>query len=269
MKKIDLKVFCDEIINFDINKKNYWDMMDDVILKSLKIKGKKIPKEFDYRNYEDKSIYFKKINKSLNFLNLLRIEDGDNVNYLNYGILKFGHSLNIKEDIEILFVEDDFGTAPGMNENPVFVPIKQINNSTRSSVVKPSSLSKIITEEVINYYNIHNRFGVKLPVINHETAYEMFDMSIFKETNIYINQDYQHYIDIKSMEIIFKLGFNAKVKNSITSEDLFRNYFDKKHKMVPAGPFYIYFYKVDFKEFAKVKMYCNPKNAFKEIFFKK
>ena len=80
MKKIDLEIFCNEIINFDANKKNYWDMMDDVILKSLKIKGKKIPKEFDYRNYEDKSAYFKKINKSLNFINLLRIEDGDNVN---------------------------------------------------------------------------------------------------------------------------------------------------------------------------------------------
>jgi len=38
--------------------------------------------------------------------------------------------------------------------------------------------------------------------------------------------------------------------------------------MVPAGPFYIYFYKVDFKLFDKVKMYCNPKNAFKEVFFK-
>ena len=74
-------------------------MMDNAILKSLKLKGKKIPKEFDYRNYEDKSVYFKKINKSLSFINLLRIEDGDNVNYLNCGILIFGHSLNIKEDI--------------------------------------------------------------------------------------------------------------------------------------------------------------------------
>ena len=27
-------------------------MMDDAILKSLKLKGKKIPKEFDYRNYK-------------------------------------------------------------------------------------------------------------------------------------------------------------------------------------------------------------------------
>ena len=269
MKKIDLEIFCNEIINFDPNKKNYWDMMDDAILKSLKLKGKKIPKEFDYRNYEDKSAYFKKINKSLNFINLLRIEDGDNVNYLNCGILIFGHSLNIKEDIKILFVEEDFGDAPGMVENPVFAPIKKIDNSTRSSVVQPSSLPKIISEEFVNYYNIHNRFGVKLPVINHETAYEMFDMSIFKETNIYINQDYQQDIDIKTMEKIFKLGFNVKVKNSPTNDDLFRNYFDKKHKMVPAGPFYIYFYKVDFKIFDKVLMYCNPKNAFKEIFFKK
>ena len=86
MKKIDFEVFCNEIINFDANKKNYWDMMDDAILKSLKLKGKKIPKEFDYRNYEDKSVYFKKINKSLSFINLLRIEDGDNVNYLNCGM---------------------------------------------------------------------------------------------------------------------------------------------------------------------------------------
>ena len=135
--------------------------------------------------------------------------------------------------------------------------------------VQPSSLPKIISEEFVNYYNIHNRFGVKLPVINHETAYEMFDMSIFKETNIFINQDYQQDIDIKTMEKIFKLGFNVKVKNSPTNDYLFRNYFDKKHKMVPAGPFYIYFYKVDFKIFDKVLMYCNPKNAFKEIFFKK
>ena len=51
MKEIDLEVFYKEIINFDDNKKNYWDTMDDAILKSLKIKGKKIPKEFDYRNY--------------------------------------------------------------------------------------------------------------------------------------------------------------------------------------------------------------------------
>ena len=55
MKKIDLEIFCNEIMNFDPNKKNYWDMMDDVILKSLKIKGKKIPKEFEYK-FEDKSI---------------------------------------------------------------------------------------------------------------------------------------------------------------------------------------------------------------------
>ena len=96
----------------------------------------------------------------------------------------------------------------------------------------------------------------------------MFDTSIFVETNIYINQDHQHNIDINSMEKIFKLGFNTKVKNSPTNDYLFRNYFDKKHKMVPVGPFYIYFYKVDFKIFDKVKMYCNPKNAFKEIFFK-
>ena len=268
MKKIDLEVFCNEIINFDANKKNYWDMMDDAILKSLKLKGKKIPKEFDYRNYEDKSVYFKKINKSLNFINLLRIEDGDNVNYLNCGILIFGHSLNIKEDTKILFVEENFGDAPGMVENPVFVPIKKIDNSTKSIFVKPSSLSNIISEEVVNYYNIHNRFGVKLPVINHETAYEMFNTSIFVEMSIYINQDHQHNIDINSMEKIFKLGFNTKVNNSPTNDYLFRNYFDKKHKMVPAGPFYIYFYKVDFKIFDKVKMYCNPKNAFKEIFFK-
>jgi len=268
MKKIDLEIFCNEIINFDANKKNYWDMMDDAVLKSLKLKGKKIPKEFDYRNYEDKSVYFKKINKSLSFINLLRIEDGDNVNYLNCGILIFGHSLNIKEDIKILFVEEDFGDAPGMVENPVFVPIKKIDNSTRSRVVRPSSLPKIISEEVVNYYNIHNRFGVKLPVINHEDAFDMFDLSIFMETYIYINQDYQPYIDIKSMEKIFKLGFDVKVKNSPPNNYLFRNYFDKKHKMVPAGPFYIYFYKVDFKIFDKVKMYCNRKNAFKEIFFK-
>mgnify|MGYP000282683350 CR=1 FL=1 len=53
MKNIDLEVFCNEIINFDANKKNYWDMMDDAILKSLKLKGKKIPKEFDYRKITD------------------------------------------------------------------------------------------------------------------------------------------------------------------------------------------------------------------------
>ena len=70
MKKIDLEAFCNEIINFDANKKDYSDTMDNAILKSLKIKGKKIPKEFEYK-FEDKSVYFKKINKSLNFVNLL------------------------------------------------------------------------------------------------------------------------------------------------------------------------------------------------------
>ena len=47
MKKIDLEAFCNEIINFDANKKDYSDTMDNAILKSLKIKRKKIQKNLN------------------------------------------------------------------------------------------------------------------------------------------------------------------------------------------------------------------------------
>ena len=270
MNKVDLEVFCNEIINFDTSNKNYWNMMDDVILKSLKIKGKKIPKEFEYK-FEDKSVYFKKINKSLNFVNLLIIEDSDEhrSNYLNCGLLSFDDTLGIKKNIKILFIEEDFLTAKGMLENPTFVPIKLINNS--------KNLSKVISEEVIKYYNKYNRFGVKLPFI--DEAEEMFDMSMFGKTHVIINQDFQNFVNIECMETLFKYGFNDKVKNwelpnyhlgpsnmqtPLSNNPRFRNYFDPKHKMVPAGPFSIYFYKSDFKE----KIEATPNNMFKEIFFK-
>ena len=270
MNKVDLEVFCNEIINFDTNKKNYWNMMDDVILKSLKIKGKKIPKEFEYK-FEDKSVYFKKINKSLNFINLLIIEDSDEhrSNYLNCGLLSFDDTLGIKKNIKILFIEEDFLTAKGMLENPTFVPIKLIDDS--------KNLSTAISEEVIKYYNKYNRFGVKLPFI--DEAEEMFDMSMFGKTHVIINQDFQNFVNIECMETLFKYGFNDKVKNwelpnyrlgpssmqtPLSNNPRFRNYFDPKHKMVPAGPFSIYFYKSDFKE----KIEATPNNMFKEIFFK-
>ena len=272
MNKVDLEVFCNEIINFDTSNKNYWNMMDDVILKSLKIKGKKIPKEFEYK-FEDKSVYFKKINKSLNFVNLLIIEDSDEhrSNYLNCGLLSFDDTLGIKKNIKILFIEEDFLTAKGMLENPTFVPIKLINNS--------KNLSKVISEEVIKYYNKYNRFGVKLPIIDHEEAEEMFDMCVFETTNVFINQDFQHFVDIECMEKLFKYGFNDKVKNwgypnyelgpsnsqtPLSNNPRFRNYFLPKHEMAPAGPFSIYFYKSDFKE----KIEATPNNMFKKIFFK-
>jgi len=47
MKKIDLEAFCNEIINFNANKKDYSDTMDNAILKSLKIKRKKIQKNLN------------------------------------------------------------------------------------------------------------------------------------------------------------------------------------------------------------------------------
>ena len=81
-------------------------MMDDVILKSLKIKGKKIPKEFEYK-FEDKSVYFKKINKSLNFVNLLIIEDSDEhrSNYLNCGLLSFDDTLGVKKILKFCLLK--------------------------------------------------------------------------------------------------------------------------------------------------------------------
>ena len=71
----------------------------------------------------------------------------------------------------------------------------------------------MISEEVIKYYNKYNRFGVKLPIIDHEEAEELFVMSMFGKTHVIINQDFQHFVDIECMEKLFKYGFNDKVKN--------------------------------------------------------
>ena len=52
MKKIDIKIFCNELINFDKYIEDPWDIIDLAIAKSLYLKDvKKIPKKFQHQNY--------------------------------------------------------------------------------------------------------------------------------------------------------------------------------------------------------------------------
>ncbi len=59
MKKIDLKIFCKNLIDSK-NIKDPYDHIDLCVAKSLKIKDiKKIPQKFRYGEYENKSDFFK------------------------------------------------------------------------------------------------------------------------------------------------------------------------------------------------------------------
>ncbi len=59
MKKIDLKIFCKNLIDSK-NIKDPYDHIDLCFAKSLKIKDiKKIPQKFRYGEYEKKPAFFK------------------------------------------------------------------------------------------------------------------------------------------------------------------------------------------------------------------
>jgi len=81
-------------------------------------------------------------------------------------LLSFDDTLGVKKNTKILFIEEDYLTAPGMLENPTFVPIKLINNS--------KNLSKVISEEVIKYYNKYNILScITVILLKIETVHEV------------------------------------------------------------------------------------------------
>ena len=97
-------------------------------------------------------------------------------------------------------------------------PILKITNS--------KSLKKI-SEEIMKYYNTYNRFGVKLPAPDYGDSPEWFKDDMFSTTSVFINEEYQGFLDMNIMEKNFKKGFSNKVKNNepyLPTE--FRNYFD-------------------------------------------
>jgi len=267
MKKIDIKIFCNEIINFDKYIKDPWDIIDLAIAKSLYLKDvKKIPKKFQHQNYYNKIDFFKTLApNAFVYNNLVYIIDGsyprDCINYLKCGLLTFGYSTGIKDDIKILFVYEDFlqqGDMSGQGE--IFVPILKITNSRNL---------KKISEEIMKYYNTYNRFGVKLPAPDYRDSPEWFKDDMFFTISVFINEEYQGFLDMNIMEKNFKKGFSNKVKNNepyLPTE--FRNFFDPKYKLVPNGDFDIYFHLVNFKEFSKIAEHCNSSNAHKTITFK-
>ena len=134
-KKFNTKKFCEELVNFEKEIKNYWNIVDLAIIKALNLKdNKKIPKRYKSIHYRNKVDFFKTLSPtSFVYENLLSIRDGSgygkNVNYLNCGLLTFGYSTGIKDDFKILFVEEDFLSHTGTVENEIFVPILIINNS--------------------------------------------------------------------------------------------------------------------------------------------
>jgi len=267
MKKIDIKIFCNELINFDKYIEDYWDIIDLAIAKSLHLKDvKKIPKKFQHQNYENKIDFFKTLApNAFVYKNLVSIRDRSHlsscINYLNCGLLTFGYSTGIKDDIKILFVDEDFLQHFGSFGGEIFVPILKITNNR--------SLKKI-SEEIMKYYNTYNRFGVKLPAPDYGDSQEWFKDDMFSDTEVFINEESQGFIDMNIMEKNFKKAFSMKVKNNndpyFPTE--FRNYFDPKHKLVPNGNYDIYFYLVNFKEFPKIGEHCNFSNAHKTITFK-
>ena len=140
MKEIDIKIFCKEIINFDKYIEDPWDIIDLAIAKSLYLKDvKKIPKKFQHQNYNNKIDFFKTLApNAFVYNNLVSIRDSSHqtscINYLNCGLLTFGYSAGIKDDIKILFVDDDFlqqGDMSGRGE--IFVPILKITTITIST----------------------------------------------------------------------------------------------------------------------------------------
>ena len=111
MKKIDIKIFCNELINFDKYIEDPWDIIDLAIAKSLYLKDvKKIPKKFQHQNYTNKIDFFKTLApNAFVYNNLVSIRDSSHqtscINYLNCGLLTFGYSTGIKDDIKISPVE--------------------------------------------------------------------------------------------------------------------------------------------------------------------
>lgn len=86
---------------------------------------------------------------------------------------------------------------------------------------------KKISEEIMKYYNTYNRFGVKLPAPDYGDSPEWFKDDMFSTTSVFINEEYQGFLDMNIMEKNFKKGFSNKVKNNepyLPTE--FRNYFD-------------------------------------------
>jgi len=139
----------------------------------------------------------------------------------------------------------------------IFIPILEIENNNNL---------KEISKEIMDYYNEFNRFGVKLPVPKYSNYDDEFlEDDIFREIQIFINEETQNFIDMNILEEQFKLGFSKKIENVLLK---FRNYFDPKYKLVPNGDFDIYFYLVDFKKFPIIGSHCNPMNAHKSISFK-
>ena len=252
----NLNIFCNELLNFKKNK-DYWNVINKVLIKSLDIKNNKIPQKYN-PEFKEKSNFFKNLDKSLSYKNIIVIRDGEGINKLNIGLLSFGFSTGIKENIKILFAEEDYLSYSGINEIETFVPIK---------ILKNKSNSKDIIKEIMEYYNTYNRFGVKLTVSKEyrtEDYYEYFKDNIFSDISVFLNQN-ENFFDISQMKKEFKKGFKKKVKNEIYE---FRNYFDKKEKLAPSGSFDIYFYKVDFKKFPEIGEYCNPKNVHDKLFLK-
>ena len=79
----------------------------------------------------------------------------------------------------------------------------------------------------MKYYNTYNRFGVKLPAPDYGDSPEWFKDDMFSTTSVFINEEYQGFLDMNIMEKNFKKGFSNKVKNNepyLPTE--FRNYFD-------------------------------------------
>tara|TARA_R110000803_G_scaffold26283_1_gene62325 strand:+ start:2034 stop:2864 length:831 start_codon:yes stop_codon:yes gene_type:complete len=264
MKEFDIKIFCYELINFDKYIEDYRDIVDLAIAKSLYLKDiKKIPKKFQHQNYENKIDFFKTLAPSaFVYNNLVSIRDASHanscINYLNCGLLTFGYSTGIKDDIKILFINEDFMHHTGQVEVETFVPILKIINSE----------SLKISEEIIKYYNTYNRFGVKLPAPDYGDTPEWFKDDIFGTTNVFINEENKGFLDMNIMEKNLKKGFSNKVKNTEPYLTEFRNYFDPKYKLVPNGDYDIYFHLVNFKEFPKIGQHCNFLNAHKTIIFK-
>ena len=79
----------------------------------------------------------------------------------------------------------------------------------------------------MKYYNTYNRFGVKLPAPDYGDSPEWFKDDMFSTTSVFINEEYQGFLDMNIMEKNFKKGFSNKVKNKepyLPTE--FGNYFD-------------------------------------------
>ena len=259
MKKIDLKIFCKNLIDSK-NIKDPYDHIDLCVAKSLKIKDiKKIPQKFRYGEYENKSDFFKNLApNAFVYEYLVSVRDvglEGVINYFNCGLLTLGYSTGVKENIRVLFFEENFlydVMSPNAGD---FFPVFTIKND--------HDLKKI-TSQVMHHYNSYNRFGVKLPVIPIDDDGDGFKYNCFNKIEVLINEKKQHLIDMNMMELQFTSGYSNKIKNQIYK---FRNYFDDKYKLAPNGDFDIDFHLVDFKNFPSVGKHCNSLNAHRKLHF--